>query len=171
MHPIAFFKIILLITISSTFLFSCANIERVGSNSGRTGSSSNSSSEDLPYRKQESTSAQEVQVLNPAVQSLLNQARKQKALGQLDLASSTVERALRISPSTPQLHYFLAKLKFSQNQVHNALQLALKGQSLLGSAGFSLDDDQLSKDFWQLIGDCYTRLGNALKASQSYSHL
>jgi tetratricopeptide (TPR) repeat protein len=167
---------------AGTLMSSCANIERV--RHAKSGQEINQQPSDLfPYRSEsnaESKKAKSIESaqssINPGVQALLQQAQSQQAEGKTEAAVSTVERALRISPQTPQLHLLLAELRLKQDQAHNALQLALKGQSLLfsndlSSSDLSSSDRELVKSFWQIIGDCYTRLGITSKASQAYSHL
>lgn len=153
----------------SFFLFSCAGLERVNSSKHDKPIEKNKmleNNQELVYRSDKDFSSSSSPVLSPAVEALSQQAAAQQAAGQIESAIATIERALRIAPQTPQLHLSLAQLRLKQNQAHAALQLALKGQSLLGA-----NDKSLSKDFWKMIGDCYVRLGNSAQASQAYSHL
>ena len=157
--------------LSVALISSCANIERVGHTKSDQ-NVNNKQSSTLPYRsgdklERESVGSNELQrSLNPAVEALLKQAQMQSAEGNSNAAVSTIERALRISPKAPQLHLFLGELRLQQGQAHHALQLALKGQSLISSS-----ETELAKSFWKLIGDAYTRLGSTSKASQAYKHL
>jgi len=152
--------------IASQLLFSCANLERVSDSKEKSLESSNNQEFAYVHKSDKNSKDSSSQNLNPAVVTLLEQAAFQEASGQLELSSSTIERALRISPQSPHLHLSLAKLRLKQNQAHNALQLALKGQSLLNAS-----DEVLAKDFWKIIGDSYKRLGDSARASQAYSHL
>jgi|GEM_PF-5613964 len=101
---------------------------------------------------------------NPAVAALIRQASEQRIEGRQDLAVSTLERALRISPHTPQIHLNLGRLKLEQGKANAAIQLAFKGQSLLHSD----QSESLNPHFWQLLGDSYDYLGNTEKARQAY---
>lgn len=156
---------------SGFFISSCANIERIGHSDTEKGPNIEQS-DSLPYQtkntdEKKQAGGQYSSIINPAVEELIQQAQSQQADGDMGSAVSTIERALRISPQTPQLHLFLGELRLKQDQAHNALQLAFKGQSLLSS----MSDEKLVKAFWKLIGDSYTQMGNAIKASQAYSHL
>lgn len=154
-----------IIFVVSFLLASCANIERVG-NSTETLSQEKKDDQYLAYRENPPRHLAPQTHITPAVSALMKQASEQEALGQIELAASTIERALRIAPQTPQLHLSLARLRLKQNQAHAALQIALKGQSLLNES-----QQKLHEDFWRVIGDCYMRLGNTIKANESYKRI
>ncbi len=143
------------------FLVSCTNLERVGDKDDA-----------LAYSIKEAPAVeyqggfQSLQGVNPAVSALLSQAYQHELNMEYDLAISKLERALRISPNAPQVHLQLASVRLKQNQAYEALQIALKGQSLLSDKS-----QDLVKPFWRLIGDCYTNMGQSAKASEAYKHL
>ena len=58
--------------------------------------------------------------LSPATRSLVTQARTLISRGDLDGASSTLDRALRIEPSNPVLWIELGRLRLAENDAHQA---------------------------------------------------
>jgi len=147
-------------------LSNCTNLERVGNSVETSTKPKNDNQQHLGYPENPPHPLAAQTHITPAVSALMKQASEQEVLGQLDLAASTIERALRIAPQSPQLHLSLARLRLKENKAHAALQIALKGQSLLKNS-----QEELNQDFWRLIGDCYTKLGNTIKAQESYKQI
>lgn len=58
--------------------------------------------------------------LSPATRSLVMQARSLIAKGELDAASATLDRALRIEPNNPLLWVERGKLRLAENDAHQA---------------------------------------------------
>jgi tetratricopeptide (TPR) repeat protein len=58
--------------------------------------------------------------LSPATRSLVTQARTLMAHGDLDGASSTLDRALRIEPNNPLLWIERGRLRLAENDAHQA---------------------------------------------------
>ena len=58
--------------------------------------------------------------LSPATHSLVTQARTQMSHGDLDGASATLDRALRIEPNNPLLWIELGRLRMAENDAHQA---------------------------------------------------
>ena len=58
--------------------------------------------------------------LSPATHSLVTQARTQMSHGDLDGASSTLDRALRIEPNNPLLWIELGRFRMAENDAHQA---------------------------------------------------
>jgi hypothetical protein len=58
--------------------------------------------------------------LSPATRSLVTQAHTQMSHGDLDGASSTLDRALRIEPNNPLLWIELGRLQLTENDAHQA---------------------------------------------------
>ena len=58
--------------------------------------------------------------LSPATRSLVTQAHTLVARGDLDAASSTLDRALRIEPNNPLLWVELGRLRLAENNAHQA---------------------------------------------------
>ena len=88
------------------------------------------------------------------VAQLLVSAQAQQQKGQLDAASNTIERALRISPRNPLLWHQLASLRYQQGDLQQALQLANKSNSFAGT------DKQIQIKNWQIITQVKTSLGD-----------
>ena len=63
---------------------------------------------------------------NPAVIQLTAQAKGAEAAGELDQASSYLERALRIEPRDPQLLQHMAEVKLQKQDYQQALNFAVR---------------------------------------------
>ena len=68
--------------------------------------------------------------LSPATRSLVAQAHKLLAQGDLDGASSTLDRALRIEPSNPLLWIELGHVRLTESDAHQAEVCARKALAL-----------------------------------------
>ena len=101
------------------------------------------------------------QTQNPAVVALLDSAYQQSESGQLDIAASKLERAVRIAPRDPKIWHALAKIRFQQNKLALAISLAEKSNLL------SNDNKKLQRDNWLLMASCYDQLGSADAARQA----
>lgn len=66
----------------------------------------------------------------PAVVALLDTAEQQANAGDLESASASLERAIRIDPRNPVLWYHLATVRLSQGDAQAAERLAVKSNSL-----------------------------------------
>jgi len=66
----------------------------------------------------------------PAVVALLDTAEQQANAGDLEAASASLERAIRIDPRNPVLWYHLATVRLAQGDAQAAEQLAVKSTSL-----------------------------------------
>ena len=85
--------------------------------------------------------------LSPATSSLVTQARALVSRGDLDGASSTLDRALRIEPNNPLVWIELGRLRLAENDAHQAegcgrkaLALASGDRSTQAQAGRLLAD-------------------------------
>jgi hypothetical protein len=85
--------------------------------------------------------------LSPATHALVTQARSLAAHGDLDGASSTLDRALRIEPNNPLLWIELARLRLLESDAHlaegcarKALVLASGDRDAQAQAGRALAD-------------------------------
>jgi tetratricopeptide (TPR) repeat protein len=58
--------------------------------------------------------------LSPATRSLVTQAKTLMSRGDLDAASSTLDRALRIEPNNPLLWIELGRLRLAESDAHQA---------------------------------------------------
>lgn len=102
---------------------------------------------------------------NPAVSALVKKAIKDREAGRLSEALSTLERAQRISSSSSEVYYQLAKLRLVQNQFYLAVQLAKKGRSLLPS---ELEGSDLDRRLWKVQGDAYLQSGDSQRANEAF---
>jgi Tfp pilus assembly protein PilF len=68
--------------------------------------------------------------LGPAAQSLVTQAKAQVDAGDLDAASGTLDRAIRIEPRNPLLWIELASLRLQQKEAKQAEGYGRKALSL-----------------------------------------
>jgi len=101
--------------------------------------------------------------LGAAATALVEQARKQAAGGDPQLAQATLERALRIEPDNPLLWIMLGEAHESTGQYalagsmgHKALQLAT-------------GDPRAQAQAWRLIGDSLRARGRNPEANAAYS--
>ena len=83
--------------------------------------------------------------LSPAVSALALAANQNTKSGNIESATTTIERAIRIEPRNATLYYKLAVLRLKQSKPRLAEDLAKKA-SLLAS-----NDTQLKKHSWLLI--------------------
>ena len=83
--------------------------------------------------------------LSPAVSSLALAANQDSKSGNIESATTTIERAIRIEPRNATLYYKLALLRLKQSKPRLAEDLAKKA-ALLAS-----NDTQLKKHSWLLI--------------------
>jgi hypothetical protein len=83
--------------------------------------------------------------LSPAVGALASAANHSSQSGNVDSATSTIERAIRIEPRNATLYYKLALLRLKQSKPRMAEDLAKKA-ALLAS-----NDPQLKKHSWILV--------------------
>lgn len=98
---------------------------------------------------------------NRAVIALLNEADQQSRTQQLDAASATLERALRLDPRNAELWYRLAKLRLDQRRPEQAQSLAYKSISLAGHNNRLLQMD------WLLIARAKALLGDTAGSQQA----
>ncbi len=68
--------------------------------------------------------------LSPATRSLVAQAHKLLTQGDIDGASSTLDRALRIEPSNPLLWIELGRVRLTESDAHQAEVCARKALAL-----------------------------------------
>ncbi len=68
--------------------------------------------------------------LSPATRSLVTQAHTLMSRGDLDGASSTLDRALRIEPNSPLLWIELGRLRLAEGDAHQAEGCGRKGLAL-----------------------------------------
>lgn len=96
---------------------------------------------------------------NPAVVALGSEAQRQRAAGNLPLAASALERALRIAPRDPVLRIELGRLRLAQRDPFQAKELARMAVVYAG------EDNAVQADAWDLIADAERAIGNQVEAT------
>lgn len=99
---------------------------------------------------------------NTAVMVLLDKAHAQTSAGQLDQASASLERALRIEPRNPTLWQELAHVRLGQGLYRQAENLASKSNTL--AEGNRL----LRKKNWRIIGETRAKRGDNQGAQEAF---
>ncbi|XMB49766.1 hypothetical protein QQ999_28545 [Pseudomonas fluorescens] len=99
--------------------------------------------------------------LDGPVLALLTTAQQQQAGGDLNGASSSLERAQRVAPREPQVLYRLAQVRMAQGDAPQAEQFARRGLSLANGR------PDLQASLWALIGDARAAQGDATGAAQA----
>lgn len=98
---------------------------------------------------------------SPAVVALMSDADRNSKAGNLDAASATVERALRIEPRNATLVYKLAELRLKQEKPRLAEDLAKKAILL------AANDTALKKRSWLLVSEAREMQGNKQGAAEA----
>lgn len=99
--------------------------------------------------------------LDGPVLALLTTAQQQQAGGDLNGASSSLERAQRVAPREPQVLYRLAQVRMAQGDAAQAEQFARRGLTLANGR------PDLQASLWSLIGDARAKQGDAAGAAQA----
>ena len=95
---------------------------------------------------------------NPAVLTLVEQARAEAAGNKLQSAVASIERAQRLEPRNPWLWQELARLSLAQGNHAQAESLAARSNTWAGS------DRALRAANWRLIGAARAARGDAAGA-------
>lgn len=98
---------------------------------------------------------------NPAVVALLDSAYQQREQGQLDIAISKLERAVRISPRDASIWHQMAQIRHQQGLYETSLSLAKKSNLLAES------NKTLQQQNWSLMAKNYQKLGQFKAAEQA----
>jgi len=104
---------------------------------------------------------QDFGLLSPAVGALVLAANKNTDQGNIESATTTIERAIRIEPRNAALYYKLALLRLEQNKPKLAEGLAKKS-ALLASGG-----NPLKKHSWLLIAKARDMQNNPQGAQEA----
>ena len=97
--------------------------------------------------------------LDGPVLALLTTAQQQQASGDLNGASSSLERAQRVAPREPQVLYRLAQVRMAQGDAAQAEQFARRGLS------FANGRPDLQASLWNLIAQARDKQGDAAGAA------
>lgn len=99
--------------------------------------------------------------LDGPVLALLTSAQQQQSGGDLNGASSSLERAQRIAPREPQVLYRLAEVRLAQGDAAQAEQLARRGLT------YANGRPALQGSLWNLIAQARERQGDSAGAAQA----
>lgn len=97
-----------------------------------------------------------------AVQVLMRRADDQRSGGDLDGATVSLERALRIAPDDALLWHRLAEVRMAQQRPELVVQLAAKSNALADAA-----DRELRSGNWRLIAQARRALGDSSGAREA----
>lgn len=97
--------------------------------------------------------------LDGPVLALLTTAQQQQASGDLNGASSSLERAQRVAPREPQVLYRLALVRMAQGDAAQAEQFARRGLTLANGR------PALQANMWELIGQAREKQGDSQGAA------
>jgi len=97
--------------------------------------------------------------LDGPVLALLTTAQQQQASGDLNGASSSLERAQRVAPREPQVLYRLAQVRMAQGDAPQAEQLARRGLT------FTNGRPALQASLWELIAQAREKQGDSAGAA------
>jgi len=97
--------------------------------------------------------------LDGPVLALLTTASQQQASGDLNGASSSLERAQRVAPREPQVLYRLAQVRMAQGDAAQAEQFARRGLT------FANGRPDLQASLWDLIAQARDKQGDSAGAS------
>lgn len=97
--------------------------------------------------------------LDGPVLALLTTAQQQQAGGDLNGASSSLERAQRVAPREPQVLYRLAQVRLAQGDAPQAEQLARRGLT------FTSGRPALQASLWELIAQAREKQGDSVGAA------
>jgi len=97
--------------------------------------------------------------LDGPVLALLTTAQQQQASGDLNGASSSLERAQRVAPREPQVLYRLAQVRMAQGDAAQAEQFARRGLTLANGR------PALQANLWELIAQARAKQGDSQGAA------
>ena len=97
--------------------------------------------------------------LDGPVLALLTTAQQQQSSGDLNGASSSLERAQRVAPREPQVFYRLAQVRMAQGDAAQAEQFARRGLT------FANGRPDLQASLWGLIAQAREKQGDAAGAA------
>ncbi|MES2818571.1 MAG: tetratricopeptide repeat protein [Pseudomonadota bacterium] len=99
--------------------------------------------------------------LDGPILALLTTAQQQQGSGDLNGASSSLERAQRIAPREPQVLYRLAEVRLAQGDAAQAEQFARRGLT------YANGRPALQASLWDLIAQARERQGDPAGAAQA----
>ncbi len=97
--------------------------------------------------------------MSTALLSLFQQADELRNAGDLEAASSRLERAQRIAPTEPEVYFQLSSLRLAESKLEDAVSIATQGIDLAGS------DRAMKRDLYNLIARAKDALGDSSGAT------
>ncbi|RMD59436.1 MAG: hypothetical protein D6828_01475 [Nitrospirae bacterium] len=102
---------------------------------------------------------------NSAVYALLKESDEMVNQGEYERAAAKIERALRISPSDPNLWHRLAWIKLKQGRAEEAMNLSLRSISLSGN------NKRLMIQNWRIVAEACRRLKRPACEEDAYDNI
>ncbi len=101
--------------------------------------------------------------MTPPIKSLLERALSQYRNNELGGAGATVERALRMAPRDATLWYFLSRIRYVQKNMEQAIQLALRSNSI------AKKNNDLMVLNWRTVAEAKRQQGDPKGVKQALS--
>jgi Tfp pilus assembly protein PilF len=111
--------------------------------------------------RRESAGVQVHPLQNPAVKTLLADAAKAESQGDFDRAASSLERAMRIQPSDPEVLQSMAEIQLHKKDYQQALNFAIRSYDDGARVG------EICSRNWRTISVARGHLGDSSGAAQA----
>ena len=111
--------------------------------------------------QQQSSGVQVYPLQNPAVKSLIAEAREAEAAGDYDRAAVALERALRIQPRDPELLQQMAEVQLQKGDYEQALSFAIRSYDSGSRVG------EICSRNWHTISVARQNTGDASGSAQA----
>ena len=111
--------------------------------------------------QQEKSGVQVFPLQNPAVKTLLEDAREAEKHADYDLAAVSLERALRIQPRDPEILQFMAEIQLHKKDYEQALNFAIRSYDTGSRVG------EICGRNWHTIAVAREHAGDASGAAQA----
>ncbi len=111
--------------------------------------------------QQQNAGVQVFPLQNPAVKSLLEQAREAESAGDFEVAAVSLERALRIQPRDPELLQEMAEIQLQKKDYEQALNFAIRSYDTGSRVG------EICSRNWHTIGVARDHTGDKKGAEEA----
>lgn len=99
--------------------------------------------------------------LLPSAARLLQESRSALAAGEISVASAKAERALRISPKSPEVYSTVAAVRLQEKKYAQAEQMLMKAMSLAGA------NTPVRSKLWLQVAEVRNRAGDRAGAEDA----